>query len=326
MKDVKKYLAIILVCFVLVACSQKRYPPVPKDMNVIVTINIKDMTVSFVDGEQQKLAAQWEMEKPYSGGVILPNKDTLLLFGKHVETVDLYSLSEGKYIDSWKTGKGIVNGTVLQNEQEIIFVDQEKNLARFFTLDGKETKAIATKQNPFTLLEGKNKLYIVNLNDEALTVIDKEKKVALDSIKIHRYAAGALLREEQHELWLGGHGTGREAEQDIHVYHLKDGTLINSIHAPLMPVNFVEKDGYIFAISHGTNMLYKIAENGAVVDSVQIGANPFELSLFHGELIVAGYDSDDIYFVAPDSLQIKQRVSVGKGPFQLLVRESASHD
>ena len=52
-----------------------------------------------------------------------------------------------------------------------------KNLARIFTIDGKETKAISTNQNPFTILEGKNKLYVININDEELTIIDKEKKV-----------------------------------------------------------------------------------------------------------------------------------------------------
>ena len=290
--------------------------------SIIVTINIKDMTISFVDGERHKLMEQWEMEKPYSGGLILPDKDTLLLYGKQVETVDLYSLSKGEYVTSWKTGKGIANGKILQNEKEVVFVDQARNLARFFTIDGEETKAISTNQNPFTILEGEDKLYVINLNDEELTIIDKEKKVGLDSMNIHSYAAGALLRESKNELWIGGHGSGTQAEPDIHIYNLEDGSLINTIHAPLMPVNFIEKEGMIYVISHGSNTLYKIPENGEQMKSVQIGANPFEISFFQEELIVAGYDSNDIYFVDPNNLQIKHQVKVGKGPFQLIVRES----
>ena len=116
--------------------------------------------------------------------------------------------------------------------------------------------------------------------------------------------------------------TGTEAEPDIHIYNLKDGSLINTIHAPLMPVNFIEKNGGIFVISHGSNTLYKISRKREEIKSVQVGANPFELSFFHDELIVAGYDSNDIYFIDPNSLQIKHQVNVGKGPFQLIVRES----
>ena len=322
MKYIKFSMPIIILCFIVTACAEKVYPPIASDQSIIITINIKDMTISFVDGERHEVIEQWEMEKPYSGGMILPDKDTLLLYGKHIETVDLYSLSKGKYMKSWNTGKGIANGRVLQNQKEIVFVDQVRNLARFFTIDGEETKAISTNQNPFTILEGKDKLYVINLNDEELTIIDKEKKVNLDSINIHSNAAGALLRESNNELWIGGHGTGTQAEPDIHIYNLEDGSLNNTIQAPLMPVNFIEKDGTIYVISHGSNTLYKIPENVAGLKSVQVGANPFEISFFQDELIVAGYDSNDIYFVDPNSLQIKHQVNVGKGPFQLIVRES----
>lgn len=322
MKTIKLSLPIILLCFILTACSEKDYPPVAKELSMIITINIKDMTVSFVDAERHKKVTQWEMEKPYSGGLILPDQDTLLLYGKGVESVDLYSLSKGELVNSWNTGKGIANGLVLKNKKEIVFADQIRNQARFFTIDGKETKSIAARQNPFTILEGKEKLYVISLNDEELTIIDKQTKESLESIKIHPFATGALLRESENELWIGGHGTGTEAEPDIHVYNLVDGRLLHTIHAPLMPVNFIEKDGSIYVISHGSNTLYKISETGEQIKSVQIGANPFELSVFHDDLIVAGYDSNDIYFVDPTSLEIKHQVNVGKGPFQLIVRES----
>nr|WP_295973063.1 WD40 repeat domain-containing protein [uncultured Bacillus sp.] len=322
MKLLKLFLPVILLSLVITACSDKSYAPIAKEKNIIITINIKDMTVTFVDAVQHKKLAQWEMDKPYSGGLLLPDKDTLVLYGKQVETVDLYSLSSGKWVDSWNTGKGIANGRVLQNQKELVLVDQARNQARFFTTGGKETKSVITGQNPFTILEGKDKLYIININDENLTVIKKDMKETAESFKIHTFAAGALLRENQNELWVGGHGSGTEAESDIHVYQMKDGAMIRTIKAPLMPVNFTELDGCIYVISHGSNTLYKLSEEGNQIQSVQIGANPFELSIFHDELIVAGYDSNAIYFVEPNNLEIKHQVQVGKGPFQLIVRES----
>lgn len=322
MKSIKLILFILFITFILTACSNKNYPPVSKDMSLIITINIKDMSVSFVDAERHKEISQWMLEKPYSGGLLLPDQDTLLLYGKGVESVDLYSLSKGELVGSWNTGKGIANGKLLKNRKEIVFADQQRNQVRFFTIDGKEIKSIAAKQNPFTILEGKEKLYVININDEALTIIDKQSKESLDSIQIHSHATGALLWESKNELWIGGHGIGTEAEPDIHVYNLTDGNLLDTIYAPLMPVNFIEKDGYIYVISHGSNTLYKISDSKEKIQSIQIGANPFELSVFRDEIIVAGYDSNDIYFVNPENLEINHQVNVGKGPFQLIVRES----
>ena len=83
---------------------------------------------------------------------------------------------------------------------------------------------------------------------------------------------------------------------------------------------------HIFVLSHGSNTLYKLTENGEQLQSVQIGANPFELVFFHDELVIAGYDSDDISFVDPNTLEITQKVNVGQGPFQMIVRESELND
>ena len=49
------------------------------------------MSVTFVDADRHKEVTTWEMEDPYSGGVML-NNHTLLLYGKQVKTADLYSL------------------------------------------------------------------------------------------------------------------------------------------------------------------------------------------------------------------------------------------
>ena len=90
----------------------------------------------------------------------------------------------------------------------------------------------------------------------------------------------------------------------------------------MMPVNFAQWNQNIFVLSHGSNTLYKLSESGEELKSTQIGANPFALSVYHDELIVAGYDSNDIYFIDPQNLKIIQKVNVGHGPFQLIVRES----
>ncbi|MBY0124540.1 WD40 repeat domain-containing protein [Bacillus sp. S/N-304-OC-R1] len=285
------------------------------------------MTVSFINLDNQEKLQNWELGKPYTGAVILPDGDTILLYGKQVETVDLYSLKAGKQINSWKTGKGIVNAKLLHSNSYIAFADQNLGKVRFFNLAGEEKEQISTEKNPLTILESKKEpmLYVLSFSKERLTVIDLKNMKKISTFHIHPAAAGAWLNDSRNELWIGGHGAGATVEKDIHVYDLKTGDLIKKIPAPTMPVNFLEFKQNVFALSHGSSMLYKLNEDGKIIDSKVIGANPFEMTVVHNYLLIAGYDSDDIHIVDPKNLNIIKTIPVGKGPFQIVLREAGAH-
>ncbi|MFB6466148.1 YncE family protein [Cytobacillus sp. Hz8] len=320
-----KLLIKLLLClpiFLLASCQYESYPKISKNQSIVATVNIKDMSVTFVDMKAMKKLATWDLKKPYSGGLMLPDGDTLLLYGKQVDSIDLYSLAQGKKINSWDIGKGIVNGALINHNHEIVFSDQFNHIVRFFTLKGKEIIDVKTEQNPLTLLENKKKgqLNVISYSSEKMSTIDIKTKKTINTIKIHSQAAGAMIDEKRDEIWIGGHGEGLEPEKYIHVYDEK-GKLVRKIHAPIMPVNFLKDENYIFVLSHGSSTLHKLSVTGKPIKSVVIGANPFEMVSFHDEIIVAGYDSNDIHIVDPRTLQIKKTIKVDKGPFQLIVRE-----
>lgn len=307
----------------LSACSFESFEPIPTNSSIISTVNIKDMTISFYDMDKGRKLPDWEVDRPYIGGVIFPDKDTFLLYGKTLETVDLYSLSKGKKIGSWETGRGIINALLVQNGKEVAFADQERDSIRFYSLEGKETDELKTEREPLTILEAETegKLYVISFNQQMLSIVDLKNKQKLPGFEIHSAAAGALLSQETGELWIGGHGEGATVEELIHVYDINSGELKKEISAPVMPVNFIKDVEDIFVLSHGSNMVYKLGEDGRKKDSMKVGANPFEIELFANKLIIAGYDSNDIYIVEPDRLEIEKTVSVGSGPFQIVTRE-----
>lgn len=321
MKYVAKILLVMSI-FLLSACQSESYSKISRNLSVLATVNIKDMSISFIDLANGKKVTEWKMSQPYSGGLILPDGDTLLLYGKQVDTIDLYSLEKGKKIKSWDAGKGIVNAKLINNQKEIAFSDQFNHVVHFFSINGKEIIDVKTERNPLTLLENEEKgqLNIISYSSEKMTTIDLKKKKPIKTINIHPSAAGAMYDEEKNEIWIGGHGEGLEPEKNIHVYN-DEGKLIRKIHAPVMPVNFVKYNKNIFVLSHGSSTLLKLDSNGKQMKSIVIGANPFEMLIFHNEIIVAGYDSNDIHIVDPKSLTIKKTIKVGKGPFQLIVRE-----
>ncbi|MBU8878917.1 WD40 repeat domain-containing protein [Bacillus sp. FJAT-29790] len=319
----QRFVIFLFAVILLSSCSEKRFSAIPEDLSVAATINIKDMSVSFIDLDKMERLVDWKLGKPYTGAVIFPDGDTILLFGKQVETADLYSLKTGKSLGVWRTGKGIVNGKLLQTSAEIALVDQNQNKIRFFNLKGEEQGQISTEQNPLTILEAvkDKKLFVLSFNKKQLTVIDLVKKEKMAGFQIHPSAAGAWLNENKNELWIGGHGAGIEIETDIHVYDSVSGDFKFKLPAPLMPVNFLGKENLIYVLSHGSNMLYKLNEEGEVIDAITVGANPFEM-VFTGEnLLIAGYDSNDIHIIDPDKMTIIKTIAVGDGPFQMVLRE-----
>lgn len=88
---------------------------------------------------------------------------------------------------------------------------------------------------------------------------------------------------------------------------------------PLMPVGLMKADDEILVVSHGHNELYVADFSGAVKWHLKVGANPFVVNKLNDQIIVAGYDDHTLYFIKDGEVQ--KTVDVGKGSFQLLVRE-----
>lgn len=321
MKAKIKMIAYITALLFIVSGCTKELHSIPEDKLLAITINIKDMTLSFVDLKEEKVFETWKMSKPYSGGVLLPDGDSLLLYGKQVETVDMYSLRLGKQIQAWDTGKGIVEGALIADGKEVALSDQERQSVRFFRIDGKETTEVKKTGSPLALIPTSSKLFVVGYNSNKLTVIDIQGKKIISQYAIHSLATGAIIQEEKHEIWIGGHGLGSELESNIHVYDSETGKLKREISAPVMPINLLRDQNWIFALSHGSNSLYKMTVEGVIQEEIVVGANPFEISEYEEELIVAGYDSNDIHFISKTDLKIRKSLEVGKGPFQIIIRE-----
>jgi len=320
--NVKKVMLITIwaLLSIVSGCSIDQ-PIIPENKSLAITVNIKDMTLSFVDLEEAKVIETWKMDKPYTGGVLLPDNDSLLLYGKQVETVDIYSLSKGKRINSWETGKGIVEGVLLPDSEELAFSDQDRQSVRFFHFDGKEIEEVVKTGNPLALIPTNSQLFVVSYNSNKLTIVDLESKEITNQFSIHSAATGAIIQEEKNEIWIGGHGLGSELESYIHVYDSESGGLKRKISAPIMPINLLHNNDETYVLSHGSNSLYKISDVGVIQEKITVGANPFEMTEYKDQVIVAGYDSNDIHFITKKDLSIGKSVKVGKGPFQIIIRE-----
>ncbi|HZG60069.1 MAG TPA: hypothetical protein VEY68_06300 [Anoxybacillus sp.] len=323
----KKYVLLMMIGLgILAGCHTKTFTPIPLEMKTLISVNIKDGSLTFFDLENNKVFTEWKMEQPIKGASLLPGGKTLLLYGNELETVQLYNLAEGTLEREWKTGKGIVNAIVSNDGKHLFFADQHKNAVRIFSTRGKELGTVEVGKKPLTLLQNNSgtKIYAVHFTEPFLSVIDVQKKQVIEKINIPKASAGGLIREEQKQLWIGGHGSGEEIQSNIHVYSLETGKLLERIHAPKMPIYFIETKHGIFALSHGTSMIRKYNEHLQETGSLQVGSNPFAMAAGEQELYIASYDSNEIYKVDQQHLKIIDKFSSGNGPFQLIIREGHS--
>ncbi len=314
---------LVLFVFILAGCFRNGLQAIPLGKAFVASVNLKDSSITFLDAETFATFGQWKIAEPFTGAILLPNQDHIAIFGKKMSTLQIYSLSKGNLVEEWKVGSGIVHVKLINNQTELALVDQYRDSIRILSLDGKELQEVEVGNNPISIVEDEkqDKLFVVNFDDEKISVLHSKTLESLQDIVINPTSAGIMLLEDSNELWIGGHGEGVDIEENIHVYSAEEGTLITTLNAPSMPINFQEWDDSVFILSHGSNTLYKHSRTTKEMQSIKVGVNPFEILIYQNNVVVAAYDSDEVFLLNPNSFTVKKKVKVGKGPFQLFVRE-----
>lgn len=318
----KKYFFLLCSLFLLAGCQENSYTPIAKNKNIIITTNIKEGSVSFIDEKSKKTLTTWELKEPITGIAMLPGGDEMLVYGKQLEDIYVYSLAEGKQIRKWKTGKGITNVLVSNDGKQLFMADQNEQKVRFFTVNGKETGSVSVGKGPLTMVQNDKQLHVLNFYDTQLSTIDLEKKKVIQSFMVPPASTGAMVSSDGKEIWIGGHGDGKQVNEKVLVYSLSNGEMIRSLHASFMPVSLVGDEKFVYTLSHGSNTLRKFdTQTYQEVGALEVGANPFSFLKSKKEGYVASYDSNEVYVIDIQKMKVKQTIAVGKGPFQLTKRE-----
>lgn len=323
--EMKRASVSVLLCwfFLLSGCVHPSFPPVADSLSVVISLDVKAGTVTFLNAKNGSKIARWNINEPFQGGALSPDGRTLLLYGRELDGVYRYDLATGKPLSEWKTGSGIVSAAPSPDGRTWFFGDSEHHAVRVVSRGGKEIARLSVGRSPMTLLVNRagTRLYVIDFQDERARVIDVDRRRVIRSFAVPKFALGGVVREKQGELWVGGHGSGSRVETNIHVYSLQDGRLLRTIAAPVMPVDFVETDRGVFVLSHGSNTVYRVLPSGKRLGSISVGANPFAMEAALGRLYIASYDSDEMIVVDEATLRPLARWKTGDGPLQLFIRE-----
>ncbi|MFC3886165.1 hypothetical protein ACFOU2_22830 [Bacillus songklensis] len=317
----KKTALFVPACLLLLTgCSSEHLSSVSPKEDYVVTVNIQDHSLSFIETDSHK-EVTWVMPFSFQRAEFLTS-DQLLLYGKELDGVYIYELSSGKQLDKWKTGKGIENMIRSSDASKVYAADQHRRSLRVFTPEGKQLKEVKLDSAPFTIIESNDKLYVSSYEKADMYVIDKASWKVTDRFQTHPRAVGGFIDEKKDELWLGGHGSGEMIQDDIYIYSLSNGTLKEKIAAPVMPVDFAKSGNELYVLSHGSNDLWKIDyKTKRIMKKIETGSNPFSMKRFRNKLYIASYDSNKVQIIDLSTFQTIKQIPVGTGPFQLLVRE-----
>lgn len=308
----KKLYILLLLC-IIGGCSEASFPAIPSDTEFVASLNTLGGSIDFIS-EEADIIESWKLEEAYTGFTLVTD-DLLLVYGYTVEKAAILELSTGTQVASMDVGEGSTYAYVY--EENIYIANALDNTVSLYDINGKKQQTQSTGNYPMAMISDGNYLFVVNFKDEFLSKLSMELE-PLDEWAIPVSSHGLFIKDD--ELWLGGHGAGSSPNRSIKRMNVKTGELIGEIEVPLMPINMARaSNGHIFTVSHGSSTVYEISENGEVLDSIKAGANPFWISSFGDSMVIPGYDDHQLYFI--HSSEITKKLQVGKGPFQLIVRE-----
>ncbi|MBQ0140808.1 MAG: hypothetical protein KBT36_16155 [Kurthia sp.] len=312
----KIYILYFVVLFVvLTACGEKSYDGIPKEQNFIASVNILQPSVDFFNDSAEPLAS-WQLEEAYTGATLV-GEDAILLYGNQLQHADLYQLSSGNLKKKIKLKKGTTNTYYNTKTKQFYIANGEYNTVTSYTEQGKQVEEVKTGLYPMAMASDTNFVYVINFKDTFMSVLHADNLKLAKKITIPKSSHG--IDFIGNELWIGGHGAGEKPNSKVQRINPTTGELVGEIELPIMPIAFAKLGDDEFVLSHGESKLYELDNERRVIWQKEIGSNPFALTSFQQAIIVAGYDDKTLYWV--ENHQVTKKVKVGKGPFQLLVRE-----
>lgn len=315
----KKWITVFFFSLLIFVqgCSKEPFEPINQHQSFVASINILEPSIVFLDSTGDKIAT-WKFDKAYTGATLIPY-DRILLFGHQLHEVDIYELSTGKKIKSIETGLGTTNAYYDAEEDMIFLANSVTNTVMSFDNKGNKLAELALTDYPLSMDGYRGKLYVVNYKAPVLSVIDMKSMTLIDEWAIDKSSSGLLIIEETNSLWIGGHGSGSRPNQSVKVMDLQTGEMTKEIQVSHMPVGFSRNEDEVYISNHGSNELFACNVSGDVLWSVEVGANPFAVTCFDENVVVAGFDDNKIYFLEKGKVQ--KTIQTDHGPFQLLVRE-----
>lgn len=312
----RRLVVFLVICAMFITgCQAKKYTAIPKKEDFIASVNILQPSIDFIN-KSGDLITTWSLDESYTGAVLV-GKDRILLYGNQLEHADLVTLSTGELQQKIAVERGATFAYYDNATQQFFIANGEYNTVTAYDEKGNKKKEKVVGLYPMAMSANDDKLYIINFKDKYLSVLHTDTLEEINRIEIPKFSHG--LDFINGEIWIGGHGAGEQPNTKVQRINVDTGKIKGSLELPSMPIAFTNLNGEEYVLSHGENTLSELDEKYKIAWKTEIGANPFAVNSFHSAVIVGGYDDRTLYWL--ENHKIVHKIKVGKGPFQILVRE-----
>jgi hypothetical protein len=325
----KRILFLLIALFLFVSsCQLRSFDSIPLNKDVLISVNKKEGSLTFLQKDTLRKLSNWNLHRDVSGAVLIHNGREIVIYDNEDPNVDTYILSKGKKHQSWKLGKGITNIIALHNDL-LAVANGKKGTIQFVDYNGKNISTIKVGKTPISMIEDAKHslLYVADFERNKITVINLLNTKQINSITVPLTTLGLFLTNQGDRIYTGGHGNGENENDEVRIYSTKTMQQLSVLKVPLMPVSFFTNEDGIFAVAHGTNRIYKLdSSTEKQTQFVEVGSNPYTGIGDQHSAYVTSYDLNKLYKINTQQMIVEKEISIGRGPFQLLLREGEKHE
>lgn len=256
----------------------------------------------------------WQFDEPYTGMSVLSNH-RIMLFGFGLPEATIYDMETGRQLATLPVEEGVV--AVYEYGEYVFVANSQTDLVQVYDAEYNLHTSVSTGKYPMSMAGFDNELYVINYQDEHVSVIDMDSLEIVQKWEVPKASQGILVTDSY--LYIGGHGSGSKVNEFTTIVDRETGKMIDQLSTPVMPIDFVEDGESVYALSHGSNTLYQL-RNQQVIADLEVAANPFAMGAIEDVLYIAGYDDDTLYVVK--DMKVQQTKPLGDGPLLLFTEEA----
>lgn len=265
----------------------------PLQAGVLVVGNKVENTVSFFDSDSyQELARLKTGDGPHEVALTSDGKYAAVVAygnrtgGRSIDIFDVTKLKRLKRIELGKHTRPHGISYMADNRHLLVTTEGSANLIKVDSIAGKLVEAIPTFQqgsHMLALAEDKNRVYVANLGNETVSVIDLSAKKVVKQLTMAIEPEGLWLTPDGQELWVANRGS-----DNIYVFDTDTLDKKAEIQTGNVPIRLtISADGKLAATSDygsGQISVFDVASRklvGSVALQVKSGPNKPITLIFH---------------------------------------------
>ncbi|MBT9832666.1 hypothetical protein GPK36_12265 [Clostridium baratii] len=272
--------------------------------NSISKINIEDM--SF---EKLYLGMNGRFNSPKD---IEIEGEVLVVANGYENTISVLNMDEFKEIYCDYIGAKPVDAEIYENYAYILC--NESNSILLYDLKNRRTILTIPSGNcpqNIAMDKERKKLFVTNLLDNSVSIIDMKENVNIDSIHTEKYPLRVKISKDKQFFFILESSLEENGEDYISIYKLDDFSLVKRLKSGYIPIDIYEDTDYFYILNIGDGTINKIdLKNKLEGQTISIGGIPDKIEKNNNSFFITDCSNKKVY-VLDESLKKQKIITLG---------------